>query len=59
MPAINAWGAVDSEYNVIIAGISWDYSVKPNHNSILLAKYDSDGNYLWSENGVTPIPGSG
>lgn len=49
--------AVDSNYNVIITGISWDYSVHPNHNSILLVKYDSSGNYLWSENWITPTPG--
>jgi hypothetical protein len=49
--------AVDSSGNVIIAGISWDYSVSPNHNSILLVKYDASGNYLWSENWVTATPG--
>lgn len=48
---------VDSNSNVIIAGISWDYSVNPNHNSILLVKYDSSGNYLWSQNWITPSPG--
>jgi murein DD-endopeptidase MepM/ murein hydrolase activator NlpD len=49
--------AVDSNFNVIIAGVSWDYSVNPNHNSILLVKYDSSGNYIWSQNWVTPVPG--
>jgi len=49
--------AVDSNFNVVVAGTSWDYSVSPNHNSILLAKYDSSGNYLWSENWTTPRPG--
>jgi hypothetical protein len=48
---------VDSNFNVIIAGVSWDYSVYPNHNSILLVKFDSSGNYVWSENWVTPVPG--
>ena len=49
--------AVDSNFNVIIAGVSWDYSVYPNHNSILLVKFDSSGNYVWSENWITPVPG--
>lgn len=48
--------AVDSAGDVIITGISWDYSVSPNHNSILIVKYDGNGNYLWSENYSTPIP---
>jgi hypothetical protein len=48
---------VDPGGNVIIAGISWDYSVSPNHNSLLLVKYDSNGNFLWSENWATPLPG--
>ena len=41
---------VDSDFNVIVAGISWDYSVYPLHNSILLLKYDPNGNLLWQEN---------
>ena len=48
---------VDSDYNVVIAGIDWNYSVYPNHNSVLLVKYDSSGNYLWSEDWTTPMPG--
>lgn len=48
--------AVDSAGDVVITGISWDYSVTPNHNSILIVKYDANGNYLWSENYSTPIP---
>jgi hypothetical protein len=54
----SAYGiAVDSNFNVIITGTSWDYSVYPNHNSLLLVKFDSSGNYLWSENWITPVPG--
>jgi hypothetical protein len=49
--------AVDSAGNIIITGISWDYTVNPNHNYILLVKFDASGNYLWSENWFTPIPG--
>ena len=48
---------VDSNHNVIIGGTSWDYSVDPNHNSVLIVKFDSSGNYQWSENWLTPIPG--
>jgi murein DD-endopeptidase MepM/ murein hydrolase activator NlpD len=49
--------AVDSNGNVIVAGISWDYSASPLHNSILLVKYDAAGNYVWSKNWATPMPG--
>jgi murein DD-endopeptidase MepM/ murein hydrolase activator NlpD len=48
---------VDSNGNVIVAGISWDYSASPLHNSILLVKYDAAGNYVWSKNWATPMPG--
>jgi hypothetical protein len=48
---------VDSDFNVIISGISWDYSISPLHNSILVIKYDPSGNLLWQENWSTPFPG--
>jgi hypothetical protein len=48
---------VDSNSNVIVAGISWDYTYSPVHNSILLLKYDPTGNLLWQENWSTPFPG--
>jgi hypothetical protein len=48
---------VDSSFNVIVAGISWDYSISPLHNSILLLKYAPNGNLLWQENWSTPFPG--
>ncbi len=48
---------VDSNFNVIVAGISWDYSVFPLHNSLLLIKYDANGNHVWSKNYSTPFPG--
>ena len=41
---------VDSGGNVIIAGTSWNYGVIPLHNSLLLVKYDPNGNLLWQEN---------
>ena len=44
---------VDMNGNVILAGTSWDYSVVPNHNSILLIKFDNQGNFLWHENLVS------
>jgi murein DD-endopeptidase MepM/ murein hydrolase activator NlpD len=49
--------AVDSSFNVIVTGISWDYSIPPLHNSILLLKYDPNGNLLWQENWATTFPG--
>ena len=49
--------AVDSNFNVIMAGTSWDYGGPYLHNYILLVKYDSSGNYLWSENWITASPG--
>ena len=36
--------------NIILTGISWDYSQSPNVNKILILKYDSNGNLLWSRN---------
>jgi RHS repeat-associated protein len=45
---------VDTQGNVLLAGISWDYSVSPEHNTILLLKYDPNGNLLWSKNWVGP-----
>jgi hypothetical protein len=45
--------AVDLQGNVIVAGISWDYSVFPHHNSILLIKYDAAGNHLWTKSWIT------
>ena len=48
--------AVDSNQNVIVAGISWDYSVYPLHNSILILKYDALGKLLWSKNWSSTFP---
>jgi hypothetical protein len=45
---------VDANGNQILTGISWDYSVFPNHNTILVLKYDSLGNLLWSRNWAGP-----
>ncbi len=45
---------VDPSGNAIEAGISWDYSVSPSRNSILLLKYDSSGNLLWTRNWAGP-----
>ncbi len=45
---------VDASGNTILAGISWDYSVSPEHNSILVLKYDSQGNLLWNRNWAGP-----
>ncbi len=39
---------IDYIGNVILTGISWDYSVSPNVNKILAIKYDKDGNFQWS-----------
>jgi hypothetical protein len=47
---------VDSNFNVIVAGISWDYSYSPLHNSILLLKFDPNGNLIWQENWASPFP---
>jgi hypothetical protein len=47
---------VDDTRHVVVAGISWDYSVSPNHNSVLLLKYDSQGNLVWSETWGAPWP---
>lgn len=44
---------VDKSGNVVLAGVSWDYSVYPNHNSILILKFDSLGNFLWNRNLVS------
>ncbi len=49
--------AVDSSFNVVVTGISWDYSIPPLHNSILLLKYDPNGNLIWQENWATTFPG--
>lgn len=46
--------AVDSGGNALETGISWDYSVSPERNSILLLKYDSSGNLLWNRNWAGP-----
>jgi RHS repeat-associated protein len=45
---------VDSSGNTILTGISWDYSVSPEHNTILILKYDSQGNLLWNRNWAGP-----
>jgi hypothetical protein len=47
---------VDSAFNVIVTGISWDYSYSPLHNSLLILKFDPNGNLLWQENYATPFP---
>ena len=44
---------VDKNGNVVLAGVSWDYSVYPNHNSILVVKFDNQGNLLWNRNLVS------
>lgn len=51
------WLTVDSNFNVIIGGQSLDNSGQYPHSSLLLVKYDSTGNYMWSENWATAIPG--
>jgi len=48
---------VDAAGNVVLAGISWDYSFSPNHNTILLLKYDATGSLLWSRSWNAPWPG--
>lgn len=48
---------LDSKFNVIITGISWDYSTYTSlHNTLLILKYDPSGNLLWQENWATPYP---
>jgi len=37
---------VDKSGNVVLAGVSWDYSSSPNHNSILVLKFDNQGTFL-------------
>jgi uncharacterized protein (TIGR03437 family) len=44
---------VDKSGNVVLAGVSWDYSVSPNHDSVLVLKFDSQGNFLWNRNLVS------
>ena len=44
---------VDKSGNVVMTGTSWDYSVSPNHNSILILKFDNQGNFLWHRNLVS------
>ena len=45
---------VDTNGNTILTGTSWDYSISPNHNSILVLKYDNQGNLLWNRNWAGP-----
>jgi RHS repeat-associated protein len=45
---------VDANGNTIITGTSWDYSVFPNHNTILVLKFDSAGNFVWNRNWAGP-----
>ncbi len=45
---------VDGNGNTILTGISWDYSVFPNHNTILVLKYDNQGNFLWNRTWAGP-----
>lgn len=45
---------VDGSGNQILTGISWDYSVYPNHNTIFVLKYDSQGTLLWSRDWAGP-----
>ncbi len=45
---------VDANGNTILTGISWDYSANPEHNTILVLKYDSQGNLLWNRNWSGP-----
>jgi uncharacterized protein (TIGR03437 family) len=44
---------VDKSGNVVLAGVSWDYSSSPNHNSILVLKFDNQGTFLWNRNLVS------
>ena len=41
---------VDSNGNIVLVGVTWDYNVSPNHNSIFVVKWDSSGNLLWNRN---------
>jgi hypothetical protein len=45
---------VDASGNTVMTGTSWDYGVNPYHNTILLLKYDSQGNLLWNRNWAGP-----
>jgi hypothetical protein len=45
---------VDPAGNRVLTGISWDYSVSPNHNTISILKFDSQGNLLWNRNWTGP-----
>ncbi len=41
----------------MVAGISWDYHDYPtHHNTILVLKYDSNGNLLWQQNWLSLYP---
>jgi hypothetical protein len=42
-----------SNLAIASSGVSWDYSVSPNHNSILVLKFNSQGNLLWNRNLVS------
>lgn len=42
--------AVDGNGNIFLSGITWDYNVSPNHDSIFVVKFDSSGNFLWNRN---------
>jgi hypothetical protein len=44
---------IDNAGNIYLAGISWDYSAG-DHRSILLLKYDSQGNLVWNKNWTGP-----
>jgi surface antigen len=44
----------DPTGDAIITGTSWDYSVYPNHNTILILKFDSAGRLIWNRNWAGP-----
>lgn len=44
----------DANGNTILVGTSWDYSVSPNHNTIFILKYDSQGNLIWNRTWAGP-----
>lgn len=46
--------AVDGNGNIFLSGITWDYNVSPNHDSIFVVKFDSSGNFLWNRNWAGP-----
>lgn len=46
--------AVDNSGNIFLSGITWDYNVSPNHDSIFVVKFDSSGNFLWNRNWAGP-----